>query len=262
MGKFGWSYPPGAASDPNAPYNQTDYVIEDAIAEHDLVCPACQEPALWFRELEQAGFPNELLDDEVTAEGWRCDNCEWEQECVEDDHKRLLEYQEKTQPRIDAVRKAIDDCVCKPASSIDDIFGDFCPEGDFEWKQEEAGDWHVYNCGESDCSQQWHLSAPYTNLGRKDGKRWIEIGTCEDGDWDVSAEWHEGEDFTEVGTDLANQLDDYFKGWAKYWLDCADTGRDPCDQIIGARPADWTEFCIKAAEENAKYLAPTLKKKE
>lgn len=27
-GKFGWSYPPGASMDPNAPYNQDDYIYE------------------------------------------------------------------------------------------------------------------------------------------------------------------------------------------------------------------------------------------
>lgn len=32
--KFGWSYPPGAANDPNAPYNQTP----------PPECPACEVP--------------------------------------------------------------------------------------------------------------------------------------------------------------------------------------------------------------------------
>lgn len=46
---FGWSYPPGAANDPNAPYNQTDdgpcvvcaQPIDDCICPE---CPVCGEP--------------------------------------------------------------------------------------------------------------------------------------------------------------------------------------------------------------------------
>jgi len=33
---FGWSYPPGAANDPNAPYNQDEGWTED-------YCPTCLE---------------------------------------------------------------------------------------------------------------------------------------------------------------------------------------------------------------------------
>lgn len=35
MGIFGWSYPPGAEHDPNAPYNQEDLPEE---------CPVCKKP--------------------------------------------------------------------------------------------------------------------------------------------------------------------------------------------------------------------------
>ena len=44
LSKFGWSYPPGAANDPNAPYNQTDEigcaVCGGGIAD-DCICPKC-----------------------------------------------------------------------------------------------------------------------------------------------------------------------------------------------------------------------------
>lgn len=35
MSKFGWSYPPGAANDSNAPYNQDDGItpLQDAVAD-------------------------------------------------------------------------------------------------------------------------------------------------------------------------------------------------------------------------------------
>jgi hypothetical protein len=45
MSKFGWSYPPGAANDPNAPYNQSDppcavckRPVDDCICDE---CPQC-----------------------------------------------------------------------------------------------------------------------------------------------------------------------------------------------------------------------------
>ena len=43
MGLFGWSYPPGAANDPFAPYNQTDPPCEvcGALDVDDCVCPEC-----------------------------------------------------------------------------------------------------------------------------------------------------------------------------------------------------------------------------
>lgn len=41
---FGWSYPPGAASDPNAPYNQTDGLCAVCCRDEvDCVCPECPE---------------------------------------------------------------------------------------------------------------------------------------------------------------------------------------------------------------------------
>lgn len=44
MGIFGWSYPPGAANDPNAPWNQTDEMC--AVCgkwSDDCICPECPE---------------------------------------------------------------------------------------------------------------------------------------------------------------------------------------------------------------------------
>jgi len=42
MSVFGWSYPPGAANDPNAPYNQTD--MPCGVCGRDVdhcICPEC-----------------------------------------------------------------------------------------------------------------------------------------------------------------------------------------------------------------------------
>jgi hypothetical protein len=50
-GMFGWSYPPGAASDPNAPWNQEDPPCDickrdpfDCICPECPVCGACGDP--------------------------------------------------------------------------------------------------------------------------------------------------------------------------------------------------------------------------
>jgi len=41
MGLFGWSYPPGAASDPFAPYNQEDWCEVCCKPVDDCICPEC-----------------------------------------------------------------------------------------------------------------------------------------------------------------------------------------------------------------------------
>jgi len=42
MSKFGWSYPPGAASDPLAPWNQEEGPCEVCgRGMDDCICPAC-----------------------------------------------------------------------------------------------------------------------------------------------------------------------------------------------------------------------------
>ena len=47
MGKFGWSYPPGAANDPNAPWNQEEGPCEVCSKPVDCCecaeCPTCGE---------------------------------------------------------------------------------------------------------------------------------------------------------------------------------------------------------------------------
>jgi hypothetical protein len=42
---FGWSYPPGAANDPNAPYNQTDDVPCAVCCKvpDQCICPECPQ---------------------------------------------------------------------------------------------------------------------------------------------------------------------------------------------------------------------------
>ena len=128
------------------------------------------------------------------------------------------------------------------------------PEGDFNWDQDEAGDWDVWLCGERDCPRQWHMVAYAQAVGRENGKRYVRIEQAdEDGNWEGFLEYDEREgdgpdEWEEMGRFLANYLDEHFIDWAWYWLDAADTGRDPCKQALST-PEDWTEFCLHAARD-------------
>jgi len=51
MGIFGWDYPPGAAHDPMAPYNQDDCADECAEYQWETMCQRLQdEPDAWISE--------------------------------------------------------------------------------------------------------------------------------------------------------------------------------------------------------------------
>ena len=50
---FGWDYPPGAANDPNAPYNQVDPPCEFCnLHPHDCTCKPCKDCELQGVELK------------------------------------------------------------------------------------------------------------------------------------------------------------------------------------------------------------------
>ena len=148
----------------------------------------------------------------------------------------------------------------KQPASLDDVLSNL-PEGDFEWKDNEAGDWHVYNCEESDCPKQWHKISFGLDIARENGKLTIERHSCdEDGNWDFDYGWEEGEDWEEMGITLANDSFEYFKGWAEYWLDCAQTGTDPLEESTGVFDTESAvDFFINCAEEEVKYLEYPIK---
>ena len=134
------------------------------------------------------------------------------------------------------------------------------PDGDFKWDMDDPGDAHVYCCGEKDCPMQWHEAYFNVIIERKDGKLSIEIHEGDsDGNWDITCGWEEGEDFANSGVGYnfgEYALRQYFVGWLEYWLDAAETGRDPCDQAMTRPQTDnkWVDFCIKAAQSNADAL--------
>lgn len=85
MGKFGWSYPPGAEFDPNAPWNQAELPeveVEDCNRGEDLECPVCEEIAKWCDKFVGSPGPNYRVRSDFT--GWYCDNCGWQQEAYND----------------------------------------------------------------------------------------------------------------------------------------------------------------------------------
>jgi len=229
-------------------------VVEDAVAGRDLKCPACGETAEWHSDMTTG-------DDEFKPEpdlGWHCENCAWEQECTDDDVQRQAKFDKNLQPRIDACWEKIHAHVSEPFTMTpDEFFKDLnMPEGDFEWADAEAGDTNVYCCGEKDCEQQWHTVAYSQEIGRRDGKLYIENHSCDqDGNWDVDGGWEEGESVESFQDECNPRTDDHFRGWAQYWLDAIETRKDPCDQIMrDVNTGDWAEFCLESAEDNVKYL--------
>lgn len=149
-----------------------------------------------------------------------------------------------------------------PAPAVlSDISADF-PEGDFKWENDDPGDTHVYCCGERDCLVQWHEAYYCETIERKDGKLTIEIHDGDsDGNWDINSAWEEGEDWDASGIGYhfgEYALREYFVGWLQYWLDAAETGKDPCNQLMMrshlGKDFNWVDACIKAAQSNADAL--------
>lgn len=141
------------------------------------------------------------------------------------------------------------------------------PEGDFEWRDVEAGDWHVYCCHEKDCHRQWHKVAYTIECGRTDGKFWVESRSVdEDGDWDFDAAYDEREGdtpdmFPEFYEWYMDHLWDYFHGWAQYWLMVYETGNDVCEEIWNSKGESVRKIALKSVGENLKYMYGMIEKK-
>ena len=143
------------------------------------------------------------------------------------------------------------------------------PKGEFTWEQDEAGDWDAFHDDRSE-GHGWEKTASAMNMGRReDGTEWIEISTVDqDGNWDFDYEFTRED--AENNPDFACWLcdacyhDDFFRGWAEYWLWCAEHGEDPLDQALSTAPElgseEWVDFCLQAAEENLNYLRPKEEK--
>ena len=233
-------------------------VVEDAVAGRDLKCPACGETAEWHQTPMDTDHGYIVDSDGVEPDlGWHCENCDWEQECTDDDVQRQAKFDANLGPRIDACWDKIHKHVSKPFTMTPDEFfaGLNMPEGDFKWEG-AYGDDEVYHCGEKDCEQQWHTNSHKQDIGRRDGKLYIEnLSSDSGGNEEYDGGWEEGESVESFQDECNPRMDDYFRGWAQYWLDAIETRKDPCDQITRTVPdGEWVEFCLKAAEDNVKYL--------
>lgn len=133
----------------------------------------------------------------------------------------------------------------KTTLTIDEVFSN----GDFE--DTEPGDAFVYYCGED--GHGYHKYYVNWKAETKDGKQYLEcMQGDEDGNWELDLAWESGEDPSDILERLQNETNEYFLGWAKYDLDCAESGIDmlelPKRHKINRRNA------LKSAKENISFL--------
>lgn len=235
MGIFGWSYPPGCNG---TPYDEfTD-------EEH---CPECG------RELESVPYDVTKEVPSFLEEGYCSPECERGEErpiLTRVQERKLQRWEKQARELVDKARNE------KVDLSIDSLF-EIVPEGDFRWDDNEAGDWHVYCCGEKDCPVQWHKVAYSTDYGRKDGKRFVELRSVdEDGNWDYDGGFNEGDlgphDIEDTLRTLQMQSTEYFYGWFQYWAEAARTGEDILGECTKDNPTP--EDFLEYAKDNLKYL--------
>jgi len=210
----------------------------------------------------------ELTDEQMTTnwydEGFCSLECwkEYEKDGTYDGldmprHKRLSIAEKEELRRlnllVDVLKEMNERQNKKSSPTIDGLF-ESLPDGDFNYDDCEAGDWHAY-LG----SQEWDKKAYYQEIGRKDGKRFFRIGEIDSsGNSDIFEEWNEGEDPKWVIETTYNQNTDYFVSWCNYWSDCAVTGKDPLKDYC--KPSSLTPSdCIKFMKDNLKYLLMGLK---
>lgn len=234
--------------------------------KYPVRCPDCKELAGWVEDIEQPSGWNDLCGPEPVFLGWQCEECGWEDEAEEDELLNTYSPEPEQLKKSGAMLARIFTAAhvkTYETPNLEDIF-EYAPEGDFKWDGEPSEDWSVYSCGEKDCPVGWHLTSDWMDMGRENGKRYIEIGTTDsDGDSDPSGRWEDGDDWeaSDVSWDLARGSDSYFKGWAEYWLSAAIYGNDPVNNYTGENlpPNEWAEYCLKAAEDNMKYYFMSLK---
>lgn len=151
---------------------------------------------------------------------------------------------------------------------LDDMF-DFHDGKDFTYDEAEAGDWNAYRCGSKGCERGWHKIAYAMNMGREDGKRWVEVLDCdEDGNWDFNTGYDEregdepgGDAHREVSRHINHSMDEHFIGWVRYHLDCFSTGEDPLDEFFSDSEYPAIRH-LNAAMDNLKYLDKSLDRKK
>jgi hypothetical protein len=221
MTDFGWSYPAGVNE------------LPDDVLEYCSYC--LEKDTKWDKDWQEE---THVIYDLVFC-SLSCKDL-WEEQKDKYDLLRhlLFEWEETV----------------KNEPTIESLFMD-APDGDFKWDDEFGTDPRPWSC---DCTQGWHLSTTYINMGRKNGKRYIEmlIDAYSDGDAQPSYGWEEGEDPEEILYVLRTESSEYFKQWTRYWLDAYFTGRDILNQFIvePKTPGGFRDACLDAAEDELKFL--------
>jgi len=199
--------------------------------------------------LEQGG--NYAMNKKVVDHYRGCEH--WPDEKIRLEHAKLFEYapdpperSPEQMKRAAKVQERINNYPRAKAWEVETIF-EHAPDGDFCWDDQEARDWHVYCCGEKDCERQWHKVAYTLTLKRHAGRRIIEQHSGdEDGNWEIENGWEEGEENPWFFESLANESNEFFKGWASYNLHCFHGGKD----VLGEATREHSpEYWLKAAEE-------------
>ena len=219
-------------------------------------CPDCGNP-LEFDPGNPGDYETPQEDAALHCScGFDTNEIDWS--CFDYETKQFVRITEAQKTRATKVQKALNKYQAEKHKTaplkIGDMF-EHAPEGDFTWEPSEAGDWHVYNCGDSDCPVQWHRIAYALNLKRIKGKRSLEYMSCDsEGDWDCIGGWEEGENDADTEwllRELANEHYDHFASWTEYNLHCFETGNDVLNDFSSRAS---TEDFLKAAEDMVKYL--------
>ena len=184
-------------------------------------------------------------------DGEYCEACGWDGDDSDPDIDCIVRVLRSMVPA--RVRPTEAECPKSPEEWI----GDSCPDGDFDWTDSEAGDWHVYACGESDCPVGWHRIATWMGVKRVDGAWDIETGTVdEDGNSDPDAGWESKGDYGPFATfyrDYLHNDDEYFRGWFDYCCHVAETGDDVLGEFTVERN-ELRETALVSARQQLNYM--------
>jgi hypothetical protein len=237
VGIFGGSYPPGAAGDPYAPYNQEGSAIELTPRFVNRPIPGVSE-AWWDEDgniiTEPAGEPLNVEWDDNLSEAQnevRAVNALRRSRSVD---RRMLS---RARGKLILAQAILERAPVPTFDSVFEGLKGYIPQietgEDFRVGEDAAADaeWHPYFC--EDCDT-WHKATRYPVFKREDGELAIEFRSCDgDGDDECVGEARRGDSPRDWAQDYKAYLSCYTHGlaWAEYHLWCAenDPMGDPCE---------------------------------
>jgi|TARA_R100000049_G_C1933544_1_gene77385 hypothetical protein len=196
-------------------------------------CPDCKHP-LEFVTGHDASYDDPGQDPCLFCTECGCESHDIDWDAWDNERGIFWRLTDEQRKQLDALELKIDEQYPQPtkddAVTWDELF-EHAPAGDFKWDAEEAGDWTPW---EDDPPTGWTQTAYVHNMGRKNGKRWIECRSVDrDGNWDF--DW--GLEDNDNGTppnDAAEYLvlmhcHHQLRAVAKYYVYVARTGDDCLD---------------------------------